>query len=71
MKIKNLLYGSFLILSLSIITSFEKKAGTTDSTIMKCFGGTGEDGILYVIKTNVMETIFLCGYMIRKMATFK
>jgi hypothetical protein len=49
MKKKNFLYGSLLVLSLSIITSFEKKQ---DPQIhhLKCIGGTGKDNILYVIK---------------------
>jgi hypothetical protein len=49
MKRKNLLYGSFLILSLSVITSFDKRQ---DPQVhhLKCIGGTGEDNILYVIK---------------------
>ena len=49
MKNKNLLYGSFLVLSLSMITSFEKRQ---DSQVhhLKCIRETGEDNIFYVIK---------------------
>ena len=49
MKKKNLFYSSFLILSLSIITSFEK---SQDPQVhhLRCIGGTGEDNIFYVIK---------------------
>ena len=49
MKKKNLLYSSFLILSLSIITSFEKSQGPQIHHL-KCIGGTGEENIFYVIK---------------------
>ena len=49
MKKKNLLYSSFLILSLSIITSFEKSQ-EPQIHHLKCIGGTGEDNIFYVIK---------------------
>jgi hypothetical protein len=49
MKNKNFLYGSFLVLSLSAITSFEKRQ---DPQVhhLKCIGGTGEENIFYVIK---------------------
>lgn len=49
MKNKNLLYGSVVVLSLSMITSFQKRQ---DPQVhhLKCIGGTGKDNILYVIK---------------------
>lgn len=49
MKKKNLLYSSILILSLTIITSFEKSQ-EPQIHHLKCIGGTGEDNIFYVIK---------------------
>ncbi len=49
MKKKNLLYSSFLVLSLSIITSFEKRQEPQIHN-MKCIGGTGTENIFYVIK---------------------
>ena len=50
MKNKNLLYGGFLVLSVSIMTSFEKDQ---DPKVhhLKCIGGTGEDGIFLCYKT--------------------
>ena len=60
MKNKNLLYGSFLVLSLSIITSFEK-IPEPQFHHLKCIGGKGEEGIFYVIK--LRDGNFLsCGY---------
>jgi hypothetical protein len=49
MKNKNLLFGSFLILSFSVLPPFEPGQ---DPQIhhLKCIGGTGEDNIFYVIK---------------------
>ena len=49
MENKSLLYGSFLLLSLIIITSFEKLQEPKIHHL-KCIGGTGEDNIFYVIK---------------------
>jgi len=49
MKNRNLLFGSFLFLSFSVLPPFERGQ---DPQIhhLKCIGGTGEDYILYVIK---------------------
>jgi hypothetical protein len=49
-----------MILSLSIITSFEKKP-EPQIHHLKCIGGTGEDGILYVIKLSDGNYLS-CGY---------
>lgn len=49
MKNKNLLFGSFLILSLNVLPLLETRQ---DPKVyhLKCIGGTGEENILYVIK---------------------
>ena len=60
MKHKNLLYGSFLLISLFTITSFEKNP-EPQIHHLKCIGGTGEDGIFYVIKLSDGNYLS-CGY---------
>jgi len=60
MKNKNLLLGSFLILSINILPLLET-GQDPQLHHLRCIGGTGEDGILYVIK--LRDGNFLsCGY---------
>ena len=60
MKNKNLLFGSFLILSFSVLPPLEP-GQEPQIHHLKCIGGTGEDGIYYVIKLRDGNYLS-CGY---------